>query len=127
MTNRVGVSRPPESGENAGVLPRNARAAQPGDRPEGWPGEAFTPDGLWNVGEVADYLNVPRNSIYKMTCRRASVRIPHILIGGRLRFKPADIERWLTLLSVSNLDLLEKTRKKSLQVTHGNHSQAETR
>ena len=40
------------------------------------------------------------SSVYKMTARKAAVRIPHIRIGGKLRFRQSDIDRWLTLLTV---------------------------
>lgn len=82
-------------------------------------------DALWSVPEVGAFLKIPASSIYKLTARNSRAPIPHILIGGRLRFRRTDIERWLTLMSVSNLDVLERMRKKSSQVTHGNHSQAE--
>ncbi len=102
-----------------------ARAARPELRPEARTGEPEDADTLWSVREVGAFLNIPASSIYKLTARNSRAPIPHILIGGRLRFRRTDIERWLTLLSVSNLDVLEKMRKKSSQVTHGNHSQAE--
>lgn len=70
-------------------------------------------DALWSVAEVGAFLKIPASSIYKLTARKSRAPIPHILIGGRLRFRRSDIERWLTLLSVSNLDVLERMRKNS--------------
>jgi hypothetical protein len=67
---------------------------------------------------------MPVGSIYKMTARKASVRIPHVRIGGTLRFRRTDIDRWLQLLTVSNLEALAKVRRHAQQVTHGDHSQA---
>jgi hypothetical protein len=59
-----------------------------------------------------------------MTGPKASVRIPHIRIGGLLRFRPSDVEQWLTLLTVSNIDTLARMRDASRKATHGHHSQA---
>lgn len=80
---------------------------------------------LWDLVEVAAYLKVPASSIYKMTGKKAGLRIPHIKLAGRLRFRQRDIDRWLELLSVSNLDTLEKVRKQARR-THGNYPQEET-
>jgi hypothetical protein len=55
-----------------------------------------------------------------MTARRSAVRIPCIRIGGRLRFRQADIDTWLSALTSSNLDALAKVRQKAHQVTRGN-------
>jgi len=111
-----------------GVLANRPRAARPELRPEVRTGPvqaAEAPDALWSVSEVGAFLKIPASSIYKLTARKSRAPIPHILIGGRLRFRRSDIEQWLTLLSVSNLEVLARMRKKSTQVTHGNHSQAE--
>jgi excisionase family DNA binding protein len=78
------------------------------ERPEGQNGSEA---GLWVVDQAADYLQVSPGAIYKMTGRKARLRIPHIRVGGRLRFRQADLDRWLTLLTESNLDVLERVRK----------------
>jgi predicted DNA-binding transcriptional regulator AlpA len=77
-------------------------------------------DRLWNIHEVGTYLQIPAASIYKMTARRARIVIPHIRISGRLRFRRRDVDEWLTLLSVSNLETLRKMRRKSQEVLYGN-------
>jgi excisionase family DNA binding protein len=69
---------------------------------------------LWTVDEVAAYLGLPVSSIYRMTCRTATVRIPHTRIGGRLRFRKADIDRWLESLTFNNADTLMKARLRAL-------------
>lgn len=117
---RVGDGRSLETGaDGAGKAPR-ARAGRPEDRPrvrsEVHPAPS---DGLWDVRHVAHYLRMPVGSIYKMTARRAAVPIPHIHIGNKLRFRQTDIDRWLELLTVSNLDTLARMRERSLRVTHG--------
>lgn len=113
-----------EEAENAPVSHANKalepRAARPGDQPEERPG------GLWDIRGVSRYLKVPVSSIYKMTARKAAVRIPHIRIGGKVRFRQEDIDRWLTLLTVSNLEVLSNMRRKVAEVTHGNDSQTKT-
>lgn len=68
-------------------------------------------EGLWDVGEVAAYLGIPEMSVYKMTGARSRNRIPHLKLGGRLRFRKVDIDRWLDLLAVSNLDTLERAAR----------------
>jgi len=105
------------------------RAARPGDRPADRtgadPGAGGSP--LWDITDVSAYLLVPVSSIYKMTARKASIRIPHIRIGGKLRFRQVDVDRWLTLLTTSNIEALAKMRQKASQVNHGHDPQAETR
>jgi excisionase family DNA binding protein len=102
------------------------RAARPGDRP-GDRTEANPAAGsLWDIADVSAYLRIPVSSIYKMTARKATVRIPHIRIGGKLRFRQSDVDRWLTLLTITNVEALSKMRQKVFQVTHGHDSQAET-
>jgi len=54
-------------------------------------------EALWSIEDVAEYLAVPVQSIDKMIAER---RIPHLLIGEHLRFRKADIDRWLDLLVV---------------------------
>ncbi len=118
---RVGSEAPAERPTNARDSPLVARAARPGDRPAARPGgDTGTADALWGIAEVAAYLRLSANAVYKMTARTASVRIPCIRIGGKLRFRRLDIDRWLTLLTVSNLDVLMKMKEKALKVTHGN-------
>lgn len=97
------------------------RAAQPGDQPEHRPGANHVPpEALWDVHQVAAYLHIPVSSIYKMTARQPLVRIPHIRIGGKLRFRRADIDRWLELLTTSTIPALTKLRQKiSQEFTHG--------
>jgi excisionase family DNA binding protein len=91
---------------------------RPAYRPEEQTGEGAgskADDTLWDVAGIAAYLQVPTSAVYKMTARRAAVRIPHIRLGGKLRFRRSDIEQWLTLLTDSNLKTLEKVRQKSLE------------
>src|SRR5687768_1887654 len=97
----------PETQASQGFEDQERRAARTQLRPALRPevGTA-TPEPLLVVSEVAAYLQVSTHSVYKMTARKASIRIPHIRIGGKLRFRKADIDRWLTLLTVSNLDTL---------------------
>lgn len=63
---------------------------------------------LWKISDVAEYLGVPLSSIYKMTASKSSLQIPHLRIAGRVRFRKADIDQWLELLTVSRNDILAK-------------------
>jgi excisionase family DNA binding protein len=93
------------------VRKRSLRVArteeQPSLRPEGSAAEP-----VWLVADVAAYLQVPVSSVYRMTGRAAGLRIPHIRLAGRLRFRRSDIDQWLTLLTVSNVDVLSRLRQK---------------
>src|SRR6266850_6255588 len=71
--------------------------------------------GVWTIQEAATYLSLPVNSLYKMTGPKARLRVPHIRIAGRLRFRKADLDRWLDVLSVSNLEVLVKARRGARQ------------
>lgn len=98
----------------------SGRVARPGDRPGDRPGSASA---LWDVADAAHYLRIPVSSIYKMTARKASVRIPHIRIGNSLRFRKEDIDHWLALLTTSNIDVLARARQKGQRAAHGHDSQ----
>ena len=65
-------------------------------------------EALWSIGDAAAYLGIPKMSVYKMT---SAGTIPHLKLGGRLRFRKADIDRWLDLLLVSNLETLAKAKR----------------
>ncbi|MGH9361542.1 MAG: helix-turn-helix domain-containing protein [Thermoanaerobaculia bacterium] len=73
-------------------------------------------DRLWGIEEVALFLGVPVSAVYKMTGPRSRTPIPHVKIGGRLRFRRTDIEAWLDLLSVSNLERLAKAKRAAFSV-----------
>lgn len=102
----------------------SGRSARPGNRPGNRPAPMTPSQALWDVTDVAGYLRIPVSSIYKMTARKAAVRIPHIRIGAALRFRQADIDRWLTLLTTSNIEALSRMRQKGSKATHGHDSQA---
>lgn len=121
MRNRCGLIG--ESAEG----PRASRSAdRPAHRPDGSQRPAGGPV-IWDVTGVSAYLQIPVSSIYKMTARKAVVCIPHIRIGRTLRFKQADVDRWLALLTTSHTEALSKMRQKVSQVTHANYSQAASR
>jgi excisionase family DNA binding protein len=69
-----------------------------------------TDDRLWGIEDAAEYLGVPVSAVYKMTSRGSRSPIPHVKLGGRLRFRKADIDRWLDLLSVGSLETLSKIK-----------------
>lgn len=85
-------------------------------------------DRLWTIRDVAGYLGVPVSAVYKMTAPKATLRIPHLRIAGRLRFRRSDIDRWLDVLAVSDVSKLVRVRSTIAKLTgarHGLHSQEE--
>ena len=100
------------------------RAARPADRPGDRTGATrdLASGPIWTIADVSAYLQVPVGSVYKMTARKAQVRIPHIRIGGKLRFRQSDVDQWLTLLTTSHVEALSKMRQKVSQVNHGDDS-----
>jgi excisionase family DNA binding protein len=82
-------------------------------------------DHLWDVDEVAAYLQLPTSSIYKMTAPKSRSTIPHVRLSGRLRFRRRDIDRWLELHTVADFKALEEVRRRTRKGIHGNDTQAE--
>lgn len=112
----MAAKKPTETRE----MPHSPRAAGPAVRPAARPeGAAGDLDALWDVRDVARYLKLPTSAIYKMTARAAAVHVPHIRIGGALRFRRAEVDRWLAALTVTNVDRLAKVRERALEVPHG--------
>ncbi|MFX1355013.1 MAG: helix-turn-helix domain-containing protein [Promethearchaeota archaeon] len=52
----------------------------------------MSPETLWNVKKVADFLQVNVTTIYAWAQRG---RIPAIKLGRNWRFRPSDLEAWL--------------------------------
>jgi predicted DNA-binding transcriptional regulator AlpA len=50
---------------------------------------------LWNIDEVAEHLNMSRATILTWRSRDPDYFPPAIKIGGRLRWRMEDIERWI--------------------------------
>jgi excisionase family DNA binding protein len=66
---------------------------------------------LLNVREIAAYLGVTPGTIYKMTSVNADPAIPHIKLGGAVRFDRADIDTWLRKRKL-NADLRDESWRK---------------
>jgi len=81
---------------------------------------------LWVIEDVALYLGIPHSSVYKMTAARSTNPIPHLKIGGLLRFRKHEIDQWLDLWAVSSLGRLKKAAQRARR-THGTHSHKEAR
>jgi excisionase family DNA binding protein len=50
------------------------------------------PSPYLTVSDAARYLGWPRERIYKLTAAKA---IPHFKHGGRLLFRPSELDRWM--------------------------------
>jgi hypothetical protein len=61
-----------------------------------------------------------------MTGRVGDLHIPHLKLAGRLRFRKTDIDRWLETLAVSNVELLDKVRRKAQEVADGVNTRKKT-
>jgi excisionase family DNA binding protein len=72
-------------------------------------------ESLRKISDVAEYLGVPRRSIYKMTGPKSALRIPHMRIAGKVRFWKGDIDRWLDQFMVSTSDVLATLRAQKRQ------------
>jgi excisionase family DNA binding protein len=49
-------------------------------------------DPLLNVRAAAALLNVSRRTVYELV---ASGELPHVRVGGSIRFVPSTLEQWL--------------------------------
>jgi len=49
------------------------------------------PEPLWTVGEVAAYLGVTDRTVRTWQVQQ---QLPHLKIGGVVRFRPADVVAW---------------------------------
>jgi excisionase family DNA binding protein len=64
---------------------------------------ASEPESPWmGIGKAAEYLDWPRQRLYKLT---ASGEIPHYKHEGRLLFKRAELDRWLERFAQRPSDL----------------------
>lgn len=55
-----------------------------------------TADKLWSVQDLADYLGVPVPTLYQWRSKRYGPI--GLRVGKHIRYRPADVERWLTSL-----------------------------
>lgn len=60
---------------------------------------------IMNITQVANYLDVSKSWIYKMT---SSSEIPHAKRGKKLYFIKADIDNWIEKHKVTTNDEIEK-------------------
>jgi excisionase family DNA binding protein len=58
--------------------------------------KSVTADKLWSVQELADFLGVPVTTVYQWRSKRYGP--VGLRIGKHVRYRPADVERWLTTL-----------------------------
>jgi len=60
---------------------------------KGYPDAPLPPDeDLWDVRRAAGYLGMSVHWVYKAVERE---RIPHTMIGSRVRFIPKDLRLWV--------------------------------
>jgi excisionase family DNA binding protein len=67
---------------------------------------------LWKISDLAQYLGIPLSSVYKMTGPKSTLRIPHIRIAGKVRFRKSDIDQWLDQFAVSTSGLFAKINER---------------
>jgi excisionase family DNA binding protein len=56
-------------------------------------GPSETGDSFWDIKAIARYLAIKPSTLYAWA---AQGKIPHIKIHGLIRFRPAEIEAWIT-------------------------------
>ena len=62
--------------------------------------------GLMTLGEVAEYLRVPKATIYAWRSRGEGPS--GLKVGRHVRFRPSDVEEWLaTRADISTIDIHE--------------------
>jgi excisionase family DNA binding protein len=61
--------------------------------------ESFEP--LVDILTIAEYLGVPRKTIYKWVSDRINSKFPSYRIGRHLKFRFSEIEAWLKTSSLS--------------------------
>jgi excisionase family DNA binding protein len=54
-------------------------------------------DNLWSVQRLAEYLGVPVQTVYQWRTKRYGPR--GLRVGKHIRYRPADVERWLASLT----------------------------
>ena len=57
-------------------------------------------DFIFDVKQISEYLNVPDTWVYRQTCDH---NIPYYKLGGYLRFKKSEIDKWLEEQKVNPL------------------------
>lgn len=72
-------------------------------------------ESLWKISDVAEYLGVPTKSVYKMTGPKSTLRIPHMRIAGKVRFRRSDVDQWLDQFRVSAKDLFSNLGEREKQ------------
>jgi excisionase family DNA binding protein len=51
---------------------------------------------LWGLRELAEYLDIPVQTLYQWRTKKYGP--PGLRVGKHIRYRPADVERWLTSL-----------------------------
>ena len=53
-----------------------------------------------NIKELAEYLGMSRGTLYVWVCHK---KIPHLKIGGLVKFDMSDIEKWIRRRRIKEL------------------------
>lgn len=56
---------------------------------------------LWDVKDVSEYLKVPVATL-RQWCSKKS--LPYVKIGGHVRFRKEDVEKWVAQKVVGNAE-----------------------
>ncbi|MFC1714810.1 helix-turn-helix domain-containing protein [Candidatus Poribacteria bacterium] len=64
-----------------------------------------TGDRFLTIDQVSEYLQVPKNTLYKYTSENTTrLRLRGVRIGRALRFRLSDVDKWLEELGVNDSD-----------------------
>ena len=62
--------------------------------------EAMGNDAYFTARELADYLRLNVQTVYRKTKEGGTYRLPHTRIDGSIRFKKSDVDKWLNENSI---------------------------
>ena len=65
---------------------------------------------LWSPGQVAEILGVSKQTLAVWRCEQR-YPLPYVKVGSRVRYRPADVERFLERRAIAGAPAAEGKRK----------------
>jgi excisionase family DNA binding protein len=76
------------------INPYNGQPIAPPARVKPVPEKAINKPRLLNSEQAADYLDLKKGTLINWRCTKQQ-QIPYIKIGGRVRYRVQDLDKWL--------------------------------